>query len=224
MIFSKNIISDIIANNKNIHSVRFFSFSTATKLQDRLTNLNQIELEIIQKAKNRKSKDGISFWDAMLSLFAEEGITHEKILSEVLYHQANSNYDYVSRNDIEQFLRIRREESLAINSKVIIDNGISRHIPLLDFKLPVSISNNNLAKACIRVLGLKGYLLESGRSYHFIGNGLMSESELLDLLAKFALLSPISDKAWVSHQIIERSASLRITAKDGKEPCLVTEC
>lgn len=224
MINSSSIVSKIIADNKNIHSVRFFSFSTATKLQDRLKNLNQIELEIIQKAKNKKERNGVSFWDAMLSIFAQEGVVHERIFSEILYHQANSNFEYVFRNQIEYFLGIRREAPLAINSKVIIDDGTSRHIPLLDFKLPCSGSNNNLAKSCIRVLGLRGYLLESGRSYHFIGDYLISESELLDLLAKFALLSPISDKAWVSHQIIERSASLRITEKDGKEPFLVTKC
>jgi hypothetical protein len=161
----------------------------------------------------------------MLSIFAEEGVVHEKILSEALYHQANSHYEYINRNQLDEFLKTSRETPLAINSKLIMNDGTSKHIPLLDFKLSSNNkSHDNLVKACICILGLKGYILNSGRSYHFIGSQLVCESELLDLLAKFALLSPISDKAWVSHQIIERSASLRITVKNGKEPYLIDEC
>lgn len=221
---SADIILNIINNNERIRSVRFFPFSTSTKLQDRLTNFSESELNLIEKAKARKAKDGSRFWDGMLSVFSDEGMVEERLLCEALYHQANTKYEYVQRGEIDQFFRTRRETPMAINSKVIMEDGSSRHFALLDFKLPASRKHDLLAAACARALGLRGYVLDSGRSYHFIGKELIAESELLDLLAKFALLAPLSDKAWASHQLIERSASLRITAKAGREPSLVAEC
>lgn len=63
------------------------------------------------------------------------------------------------------------------------------------------------------------YLL--GKSYHFISRTLSTKSELIEILAKFILLHPISDKSWAAHQIIEDSASLRISENMMYSPTFV---
>jgi hypothetical protein len=97
------------------------------------------------------------------------------------------------------------------------------HIPMLDFDLTSAPKNLGIIENILRVLKQRGMILNSGKSYHFIGYNLISENELLDLLAKFILVHPISDKAWTAHQIIERSASLRISKKYGSLPSYIKD-
>jgi len=208
---SADIIRELVCDNSGIKTCRFFSFSTCTKLQDRLRGIDTLKRDLIAKAQKKKKTEGIRFWNALLSIFVEEGIYNRELLDEVFYHQPNRDFAYVNRENLEEFLETRKTTPQAINSKVLMIDGSSRHIPLLDFKVPSKQGHDNLVADCVRAMGLRGYVLDSGRSYHFIGSDLISESELMDLLAKFVLLDPISDKAWAAHQIIERSASLRVS-------------
>lgn len=218
---SIDVLKEILLSTPHISTMRFFSFTTSTKLQDRLSQISESEISIITRVMAKKKTEGIRFWNAMLALFIEDGECNKKLLSEILYHQANQEYKYVSSSNLNEFLSDLGDGILALNSKVLMSDGSTRHIPLLDFKVASAPKNHQLASACIELLGLHGYLLDSGKSYHFIGYELVSESELLDILAKFILLDPVSDKAWAAHQIIERSTSLRITKKNGKYPIVV---
>jgi hypothetical protein len=190
-------------------------------LQDRLRDLDSVASDLISKAQERKKIHEIRFWNALLSTFIVERVHNEGLLAEVFYHQPNRDFVYVDHKDIDEFLSARSTTPQAINSKVLLLDGSSKHIPMLDFKVPSKQGHDELVTACLRVMGLSGYLIDSGRSYHFIGTTLISESELLDLLSKFVLLDPISDKAWAAHQLIERSASLRISESRGHAPQVI---
>lgn len=218
---SAAVIKEIVRDHPAIQTCRFFSFSTATKLQDRLVNIGTHENLLITKAKAKKKQERIRFWAALLSIFVEEHLYNDTLLSEVFYHQPNRDYTYVCRADMGSFLAAKTPIPQAINSKVLMSDGSARHIPMLDFKVPSKEGHDTLVVECARALGLRGYLLDSGRSYHFIGGSLISESDLMDVLAKFILLDPISDKAWAAHQIIERCASLRISEMRGYTPLVV---
>lgn len=219
--FSSDVIIELVRDNSSIKACRFFSFSTSTKLQDRFQQIDTLKSDLITKAQELKKKDGKRFWCALLSIFVQEKIHDKELLSEVFYHQANRDFEYVDRNGLDEFLARAKTSPYAINSKVLMIDGSSRHIPLLDFKVPSKQGHDKLVADCIKSMGLSGYMLDSGKSYHFIGNNLVSESELINLLAKFVLLDPISDKAWAAHQIIERSASLRVNEVRESIPTVV---
>lgn len=218
---SEDIIKDIVRCNVEIATCRFFSFSTATKLQDRLRDIEGCESALISMAQRNKMRNQVRFWSAMLSLFIEKKTYSKRLLPELFYHQPNRDYDYVDRLRLDQYLDSNFPSPHAINSKILMIDGSTRHIPLLDFKVTSQSGHDELVMDCIRSLGLSGYILDSGKSYHFIGEKLISESELIDILAKFVFLDPISDKAWAAHQILERSASLRISARNGHAPILL---
>lgn len=215
---SIDAIEKVLEANPRVSWIRFFVFSTKTKLQDRVKELSASECRLVDAALSRKSKEGMRFWEALLAMMAEQGKTSDRLLEEVFYHQPNRNYLFAERGDLREVIGSHESECLALNSKVLLRNGASRHIPLLDFKIASKPSNHRLVRDCVSALGLRGFLLNSGRSYHFIGLELVSESELLELLAKFVLLHPLSDTAWAAHQLVEQSASLRVTGRFGEAP------
>ena len=90
---------------------------------------------------------------------------------------------------------------------------------MLDFHIPVSECNLRIVKDVLFELNVvSGYLLNSGESYHFIGDYSINEESLLDFLANALFFAPIIDRAWIGHQILERSCSLRIDKKHGVYP------
>jgi hypothetical protein len=218
---SYDAIASLLESNSEIKTLRFFNFSTSTKLQQRRSTFAPHEIHLIDQALDTKNREGIRFWEAMLRVLAKEGASTKELIAEVFYHQPNRDYLYVDRADIRTFSPKLNGGAIALNSKVLLHDGSSRHLSLLDFKIRSGPQALQLAENCISALGLRGFLLDSGRSYHFIGVDPVTESALLELLAKFVLLHPIADAAWAAHQSIERSASLRVSSRDGKSPQVI---
>lgn len=220
---SCEVLSEIIKANPKISSLRFFLFSTSTKLQDRYNCANSQSANLISEAIKLKSKLGVRFWHALLTLFTRTSTVDDQLVRHALYHQANTKYHYTDADEASKFCKLEHKTPTAINSKVTMQDGSTRHIPLLDFKIDSQPNNLKIALSVISALELKGFIIDSGKSYHFIGTNLVSESELIDILAKFSMLAPISDSAWAAHQILERSASLRISPRNGSIPTVVYE-
>lgn len=212
---------DIINRNPSVDIFRVFEFSSNNKVQDREKNASFKNDIVINKALKEKSRTGASFWESLFSL-AEEGECLDKdFMKNALFHNKNEKYKHYTKDSFLKFISSDIHGDVAINSKVILNDGSERHIPMLDFKIKSNKRNLKIVKDVLSILELKGYILDSGKSYHFIGYNLITESELLDLLAYFILLQPISDKAWATHQILERSASLRLSRKYGQYPLII---
>jgi hypothetical protein len=218
---SEDVVQHIVASNRNIAALRFFEFTNKTKLQDRLTRMTAADREIVDRALHRKRQSHAGFWEALLCEMLETGSSSRTLITAIFFHQANRDYQIASRDEFRQWLSAHRSKLIALNSRVLMEDGNYLHIPLLDFKIAAGQQAHGLVGDCILSMGLRGYLLASGRSYHFMGVDPVTEQELLDMLAAFTLLHPISDKAWAAHQLIERSASLRVTAKGGVEPQVI---
>lgn len=216
-----NCYLEIMKKHPAIQVVRVFEFSSNNKIQDREKNISLGNVELINKALIKKEKTGLSFWECMFSLSKNESKIDSNLMKNALFHNKNNKYIYYTREDFINFISHDIEGDIAINSKVILEDGTEKHIPMLDFKIKSNNSNLSVVIEVLKVLGLKGCILDSGKSYHFVGYELKKENELLDLLAYFILLQPISDKAWATHQILERSTSLRLSKKYGKYPVLI---
>jgi hypothetical protein len=74
----------------------------------------------------------------------------------------------------------------------------------------------------MHALGLRGLLFESGRSFHFYGADPVTLPDLVSILGRAQLLSPIVDSRWVSHQLIDGRCALRISTDSEKTPVPLT--
>ena len=93
---------------------------------------------------------------------------------------------------------------------------------MLDFHIPISDINLNIVENICNLLELKsGYILNSGESYHFISSTIVTWEDLYLTLSKALRFCPILDRTWISHQLEEKSCSLRVDRKNGVEPMMV---
>ncbi len=162
-------------------------------------------------------QSGDSFTEAFLEAAQGHGDLGQA-LRVVDYHQRFS--DAPARFVIElRDVTVRRLEVLAAETPagemLVMTSEVStlrgpRHLPLLDFKLAATPENDDVARTVAKRLG-GGLLVNSGSSYHLYGLRLMLVDQLMDWLLHAQLLSRCIDTRWVTHQLIERKAALRLT-------------
>lgn len=220
---SLEVLLDVLRRNSKISRVRLFEFQRSPKLQDRLGALTSQERILIDAAIRKKESCHLPFWEALLSVVSEAGQYTPRLLCAALLHQTNNAVADVRVNEVQSFVSARTEVDVACNSQVLLEDGSSAHIPLLDFNAPVTKANVSLVAEVVRQMGLKGYVLNSGRSFHFWGYQLLSQQELVEVLGRFVLLHPVADKSWAAHQLIEGSASLRVSPRHGQWPRVLVE-
>ncbi|MEZ8400838.1 hypothetical protein AB6C85_22735 [Vibrio splendidus] len=208
-------IEKVLESNPDISLFRFIKFSFENKVQDRLSNLNCNEQSIVNRCVDYKKKHNISFWDSYIRLGED---LDSRLFNHATFHNSNEKYIYIKRKEVLSFLEKSEECNLALNSNVIMKNGNNLHIPMFDFKILSKSNNLGAVRSVIKHFNLRGSILDSGKSYHFVGHDLVDEKSLIIMLSKFSLLHPIADRAWSCHQIMEHSASLRVSKKYGKYP------
>ena len=204
-----------------LHDVKSFTFSKYPKqtLIQNTVDLSEDDKKILSSALLIRENLKLPFWDSlMLSCFDKENVSLD-LLNRALLH--NSNKETIQTRDIaeiEEYLELNPEENISLNSIVLLNSGEVRHLFLLDFHIFPSDNNLEIISKILYLLDLHGYVLNSGESYHFISNSLYDEDMLLDLLAKSLLFSPVVDRAWIAHQLLERSCSIRVGKKHGLTP------
>jgi len=111
-------------------------------------------------------------------------------------------------------------------SEVQLSGGRIGHLPFLDFHCPVAENSLRLVTNVARILfSGPGIILDSGHSYHAVGLNIVDTERLIDILARALLFNPIVDRAYISHQIIERGCALRISrgGHQDKTPVVVAQ-
>lgn len=219
------VISAIVCSTQSISSFTFHQFPKQQLVQDSDICWSEQEQYMLEKALELK-KTGLPFWDGiMLSAFNNPNYS-EVILEKALRHNSHPQLTYVPKDKLFSWFKeqARDIDSYAFCSKVLMDNDKEGHLPLLDFHIPVSETNAKVVESVCRKIGLlKGWILNSGESYHFIGGEPIFYKDLELLLYKALMFTPIIDKAWISHQLREHSCSLRIGRKNGSMPEVVKE-
>ena len=221
MMNTLDVISEIINNNPDIDLLTFSKFPKQTLLQKKI-ELSKIDEEFINAALDIRNRFRLPFWDSlMLSFFDKENVS-TVLLSSALLHNPNSE-KIITRDieDIRKFLSTNPQENLSLNSEVHFKNKTLKHFFLLDFHIYPATNNLTIVSDILRVLELHGYILDSGDSYHFFSDSFFEVDALINLLAKTLLFSPIVDRAWVAHQILERSCSLRVGKKHSITPTVI---
>jgi hypothetical protein len=220
------IVSEITLKNPDISEITLKEFPQRAILQDRL--ILEIEEQItIDNALKVRNDHKFPFWESLLSTYIDGSNYSSKLLAEVIYHNKFVKKLVINKSefeDIEQILSENQHRRFALSSKIKTINNKYMHIPMLDFHIPMNRTFPNILLEIIDLLGQKnGFFLESGESYHYYGTELMTCQELLKFLGKALRFSPIIDRAWISHQIEEKSCALRVGFKNGILPKIVKQ-
>lgn len=105
------------------------------------------------------------------------------------------------------------ERVLAVTSKVkTFSLKELLHIPMMDFSCEISAANLERIQAFLKGIGQAGLILETGRSYHFYGTGLLTKDEHSLFIGKCLLFTGYTDSRYIGHQLIDGLTALRISA------------
>jgi hypothetical protein len=207
------VLENLLEANQKIDVFRFNLFPTNRILQEKKC-FSEIEQVQIHKALELRKDHGFSFWESIMATFFDNPEPNFGLLSDALYHNEQNKYFEFSTKDmtaIENFIEKNSENNLAFLSKVSVQ-GVSAHFPLIDFHIPPSEINQKVVEAVLSNLSLAhGFIINSGKSYHFISTELVSQEKMDILLAKMIFFSPIIDRNWVVHQLIDKACALRVT-------------
>lgn len=211
----------VLRANPTITSFTLFTPRLAPLLLQR-AELSSEELEVVQQAQSLKASTSLPFWDAVMAASMHVAVPTVGILRAATYHNAIGDNMQTLSTSALALTQLRAIETsltsdkvLAVASKVKCADGTIRHIPLIDFHCPDNPITRGLVVELLNVLGLRGYLLASGKSFHFYGVDLFAENEFASFMGRILLFSPIVDRAWIAHQLIEGQAALRLSSRPG---------
>jgi hypothetical protein len=210
-----DVLSLIADRNRDILGFYYHFFPKQVLIQDVITEWGEKESAHFKQAIEIRDKLHLPFWDSIMVSTFDNINYSDKIIERALYHNHITQLLYINSGDLyklnnDTFMR------KAVNSAVKMVNGDIMHLPMLDFHIPVSQINYGIVKKVCRALNLnEGFILNSGESYHYISSMPTSWDNLYLILVKALQFCPIIDRAWISHQLIEKSCSLRIDKKNG---------
>lgn len=213
------VISKILNLNLDIEELKFVELKSSEIVQDNKT-INDSAQNQINSALEIRKKHNFPFWDCICSTFINNKSYSKNLLRQVLHHNYNKDVISIHRSlfsEVDQHLSSHK--NYAILSRVICKNKKIYHIPFIDFHCMSNSNNISLAEDIVNILRIgSGYLLDSGESFHFIGSRLIEKNEFEPYLGKLLMYTPIIDKSWIAHQLIEKSCALRISYKNGVLP------
>lgn len=216
-----DVASETIKNNPDIDLLTFSKYKQQPLIQEKI-ELSKIDNEFISAALDIRNRLRLPFWDSLMLSFFDKKNVSKNLLSIALTH--NKNIEKITtRNidDIRNYIIKNPQDSISLNSEIHLRKNIVKHFFLLDFHIYPSDNNLKIATDILQILGLHGHILDSGESYHFVSDSFFELESLINLLAKSLLFSPIVDRAWIAHQILERSCSLRVGIKHGIMPTVI---
>lgn len=216
------VITKILEKNEEIVELKFVEIHGSSKVQESISS-NNINTDHITKAMEIRSKYNFSFWEAVCATFINNANYSRWLLKKVYHHNCNKAEISISKEFFGDANKILKPENkYAILSKVNCKNERLCHIPFIDFHCESNMDNVKLVEDVITDLNIgPGYILNSGKSFHFIGYKLLKQEDFCSYLGKLLLYSPIIDKSWIAHQLIEQYCALRVTDKNGVLPHVV---
>ena len=218
-----DVLAIIGKNNKEIEAFSFHSFPNQKLVQERAIEWGVIEQNHLDMAMELRNELHLPFWDAIMITAFNNPSYSQEVLRAALHHNHPKSVFQIKLKDIQQFLLLQNcNERIAVCSSVLMKNKQTRHIPMLDFHIPICETNLKIVEYVCKLLKLgAGYILNSGESYHFISSSIVSWNELYNILSRALRFCPIVDRAWISHQLEEKSCSLRVDKKNGVYPIVV---
>lgn len=218
---SKDVFTTIGFRNIFIDVFHVIHYADTPKVQDRV-KMSETEEMIV---KTIAEEDSLSLRRSLLQRMITNQTCSENLVKACLWHNPNGAIIEIPNNkDIaNSFEKLSLQDQMAVISVVITKEGERLHIPMLDFNLQRSLSNDLLVTSVLNNLHIDGgFILDSGRSYHFIGTKLLTWEKYSQMLYRALLLAPIVDDAWIAHQLMNGFAALRISRKYNRYPEVIS--
>jgi hypothetical protein len=204
--------------------LHFFSPAPVPPLGVRLKPYPDLH-QFLRLVHSLRTKIGMEFWESASLLRFRAGASTDSLLSAACFHNSTSIRSWqVKVEDLSEvcLYEMERESlqdsSLSVRSSVTHDDYATSHIPMLDFACPAEQENLVLVTKIIRRLEVGGgFVLGSGRSYHFYGSRLLSLEELPCFLGRALLFGSVVDRRWIAHQLVRGYCSLRVSRRKDTE-------
>lgn len=224
-----NTIERLVLSFPEIATITLASYSHLPIVQQRVSP-TKFEREVIEKAVAQRNATHLPFWDCvMLSISASED-PMDTLLDSAATHLSLRASDTVLKRQniidggIQRLLaqKSSQKEESCIVSEVLMTDGSIMHLPMMDFHCPPSPAGRRAATAvCKRIFPNGSILIESGESFHAYGLELIPNCDFSSFLGKSLLYSPIIDRAYIAHQLIEGRCALRISGVEKPTPITI---
>jgi len=113
---------------------------------------------------------------------------------------------------------------ISITSRVICKKK-QWHLALMNLHPEDGLTYDEMKMIVKKVTqGMQGYILKSGRYYHFYGITLLSEQEWLRFLSNFLMPTIIVSPRYIGHSLYRGYTCLRLTVDSEYKPMLPTVC
>jgi hypothetical protein len=110
---------------------------------------------------------------------------------------------------------------ISVSSKVLLQCGAFIHLPLMNLH-PAPMLDSQAVAALIEEVteGMGGYLLETGRYWHFYGATVLTEDAWLRFLAQFLMPVVLVSPRYIGHSLYRGYATLRLTIEPQYKPTI----
>lgn len=212
-------LEGLVESNPGIAGIFVFSYQHPPLLQQRLA-LTLEERPILEKALAVREKTALPFWDAVMLSCFDEPRDFRRLLAEATFHQTHrasmiriTRADVLSGHLTKLALTKLPRGVRSFSSLVETSDRRLAHLHLLDFHCPETVRNDRLVVAvCDHLFRSPTLVFVSGESYHAIGLELLDEAALRNFLIKSLFFTPIVDRAYVAHQLLEGACALRLNS------------
>ncbi|MEK6578869.1 MAG: hypothetical protein AABZ55_06555 [Bdellovibrionota bacterium] len=211
---------------QQVEAFYFTYYFPSLGLEERISSSANANLvKIFNDARNLRTAIGpaLPYWESIIAtssptaefaLFAKESVRHS--------NDPQQRYEIkrteINRTRLDKMIEsMAEEQALAFCSICKLPEGITGFIPMMDFRIAPNPTNLEKMSVVIQEIGLPGLILGSGKSYHFFGTKLLTESEIQKFLGKCLLISPITDSRYIGHRMMEGSCDLRISTSKYKQ-------
>lgn len=226
---ASDAVQELLLSFGDVASVTFSSYSHLPMVQERVS-LSEGEASIVERAIERRSSTRLPFWDSVMLSISESEEPADNLLDTAATHVSMRGSDIVlNRNRLMSggVQELEHKNSLAkaetcIVSEISMADGTIQHLPMIDFHCAPTLAGRLAATGVCKRIFPKGALLaKSGESFHAYGLELISIPKFVQFLGMALLYSPIIDRAYVAHQLIEGRCALRISSVSKVEPIII---
>lgn len=222
-----DVIKRIKENNPEIKRFRFVTYEGQKDLaSDYADSWTPSDDYIYNAALKLRAAYEIPFWNAiMISIINRENepLPYNCLTGSCRHHNIRE-FKVIADDSIDNIADLVSSGlRIGINSKVWVGVRKSLHIPMLDFHISETQKNTKTVEEVCKILGVNGYILNSGKSYHFIGKKLFDKDAMINFLGRALTFTPIVDMTWIAHQLQDQSCTLRIVKKHGILPYVISE-
>ncbi len=199
----------------------FAIYRPSPALEERIAGTAKNQLRFaLEKLEEIKAATGKDF-PGVEAILASSFSGNDTFLRETIRHdytdESKGEFELHVNELTEDFLlqRIRslpEDSALGLSSVCKLKDGSKAHLPLLDFRHSTGGGNDALVVKAVRAIGFeRGFVVESGRSYHFYGLSTLDQDEWVSFLGRSLLLAPIIDVRYIAHRLIAGRCVVRIS-------------